>query len=186
MSVEHALQHPGSWAERVFLALDESPEHVELAGGSIVMSPMADSAHQSVVGGLYIAFHTSRPDPEWAIYPGLNVLVRPGTIRVPDIVIARRGERVVAKPASAVLLVAEITSAGNFRQDRIVKHTEYAEAGIRFYLRVDLHHGVENVAATVYELVDGRYVEMASTVDGVLRFDRPWPVEIDLRAAARG
>ena len=53
-------------------------------------------------------------------------------------------------------------------------------------MRVDLHLGVENIVATAYELADGCYLEMASAADGVLRFERPWPVEIDLRAAARG
>jgi Uma2 family endonuclease len=43
-----------------------------------------------------------------------------------------------------ILLLVEITSPGNFRQDRIVKHGDYATAGIPFYLRVDLEKGHES------------------------------------------
>ena len=76
--------------------------------------------------------------------------------------------------------------ASNFRQDRIVKHGEYAEAGIPFYVRIDLHLGVDELTASAYELIDGVYEEIATAPDGVLRLQRPWLLEADLRALARG
>ena len=88
--------------------------------------------------------------------------------------------------ADDVLLLLEITSAGNFRQDMIVKHGDYAEAGVPFYLRIDLHKGIDELTASAYELVDGSYREFATAPDGVLRLDRPWPLVADLRALARG
>ncbi len=120
------------------------------------------------------------------MYPGLNLRLWPGNVRIPDVVVARPASNALATPASEALLVVEITSPGNFRQDRIVKHGEYAEAGIAFYLRVDLHLGPDDLTATTYELVGSEYAELAHAADGVLRLERPWPVEIDLRAAARG
>lgn len=68
----------------------------------------------------------------------------------------------------------------------IVKHGDYAEAGVPFYLRIDLHLGIDELTAAAYELVDGRYCEYATAPDGVLRLPRPWPLEADLRALARG
>lgn len=85
-----------------------------------------------------------------------------------------------------VLMLVEITSPGNFRQDMIVKHGDYAEAGVPFYLRIDLHKGIEDLTASAYELVEGTYHEFATALDGVLRLPRPWPLEADLRAMARG
>ena len=55
-----------------------------------------------------------------------------------------------------------------------------------FYLRIDLHKGIDQLTASVYQLVDGSYREFVTATDGVLRLDRPWPVQADLRAMARG
>jgi hypothetical protein len=68
----------------------------------------------------------------------------------------------------------------------IVKHGDYAEAGVPFYLRIDLHKGIDQLTASAYQLVDGRYREFATASDGALRLDRPWPVQADLPAMARG
>lgn len=88
--------------------------------------------------------------------------------------------------AADTLLLVEITSPGNFRQDRIVKHGDYAAAGVLFYLRVDLEKGHDVLEATLFELAEGEYREAARTVDGLLRTDMPWPFEADLRALATG
>jgi len=85
-----------------------------------------------------------------------------------------------------MLLLVEITSPGNFRQDRIVKHGDYAAGGIPFYLRIDLENGADALEATLFELADGEYREAARSVDGVLRSTAPWPFEADLRALATG
>jgi hypothetical protein len=100
-------------------------------------------------------------------------------VKIPDVVVARSGPDVLSVPADDVLLLAEVISPGNFRQDRIVEHNDYAEADIPFYLRVDLHDGVDVVQASVYELADGTNREYATVPDGVLR-------HADLRSMARG
>ncbi|MEJ3656150.1 hypothetical protein WEH80_24605 [Actinomycetes bacterium KLBMP 9759] len=51
---------------------------------------------------------------------------------------------------------------------------------------VDLHLGVEELTASACELVDGVYEEIATAPDGVLGLERPWPLEADLWAMARG
>ena len=55
-----------------------------------------------------------------------------------------------------------------------------------FYLRIDLHKGLDDRTASAYELIEGSYREYATASDGVLRLTRPWPLEADLRAMARG
>jgi hypothetical protein len=92
----------------------------------------------------------------------------------------------VPRAAADVLLLGEVTSPGNFRYDRIVKHRDYAAAGILFSLRVDLENGPDAVEATLFELIDGEYREAVRSVDGVLRSSVPWPFEADLRALASG
>jgi hypothetical protein len=63
----------------------------------------------------------------------------------------------------------------------IVKHGDYAEAGVPCYLRIDLHKGIHQLTVSART-----YREFATVSDGVLRLDRPWPVQADLRAMARG
>lgn len=190
MSVESLekslLGHVGPWTEEDYLALGETLARIELVDGVLVVSPMAEETHQAVVSELAFALRTARSNSDLTVFAGLDVRLWPGNIRIPDVAVARRGGRRVNTPAADVLLVVEVTSPGNFRQDRIAKHGEYAEAGIPFYLRVDLHLGVEELTATLYELVDGAYTELAHAADGVLRLTQPWPVELDLRAVARG
>ncbi|OLT13583.1 hypothetical protein BJF78_21960 [Pseudonocardia sp. CNS-139] len=122
----------------------------------------------------------------WEAFPGGNVRLWKDHIRISDVVVTGCGFDDLCASAAEVLLVAEVTSPGNFRQDRIVKHADYAEAGIPFYLRVDLHDGVDAVQASAFELVGGTYREYATAPDGRLRLERPWPPAADLRAMARG
>jgi Uma2 family endonuclease len=181
-------RYGGRWSERAYLDLPELPLRVELANGTLVMSPAPTRPHQRLITALTTevdaAVGTVAAGRLEAV-AGIDVRLWRDHIRVPDIVVVGHSSDAVADAADVALAV-EITSPGNVRQDRIVKHGEYAEAGIPFYVRVDLHLGVEALTATAYELVDGEYTELAYASDGVLRLERPWPVEVDLRAAARG
>jgi Uma2 family endonuclease len=178
--------HPGPWSEEDYLALPEVPARIELLGGVLAVNALPDPPHQRLVRHVGNALDEACPAGEWEVFPGLNVRLWRDHVRIPDIVVARAGVATRLVPASDVLLLGEITSPSNFRQDLIVKHGEYAEAGVPFYLRIDLHKGVDELTASAFELVDGAYREFASAPDGLLRLPRPWPVEADLRALARG
>ena len=173
-----------AWTEDDYFALPETVARVELADGVLVVSPIAGSPHQRLTRAVGFVIGAASPTRDWEVYDGLNVRLWQGHIRIPDLVIARRGINAVIFDATDVLLVGEVTSPGNFRYDRIVKHRDYAAAGIRFYLRVDLENGPEVLEATLYELVDDEYQEAARSVDGLLRCQLPWPFEADLRALA--
>jgi Putative restriction endonuclease len=183
---EAVFAHPGPWTEEEYFALPETPARIELVDGMLVVSPLSSVPHHRLVRELTHLFQTSRPDSRWEALPGANVRLWKDHIRIPDVVVASAGLDVLHVGIDDVLLLAEVTSPGNFRQDRIVRHGDYAEAGVPFYLRVDLHDGLGKVRASAFELVDGVYQEYATASDGVLRFDRPWPLEADLRALARG
>jgi Uma2 family endonuclease len=183
---ETIFAHPGVWTEDEYFALPETPARVELVDGLLVVNPLSDAVHQRLVREIGNLLDRTSPTDDWEVFPGLNVRLWPGHVRIPDVVLARRGAMSLYVPARDMLLLVEITSPGNFRQDRIVKHGDYAAAGIPFYLRVDLENGPDALEATLYELADGEYREAARSVDGVLRTDVPWPFEADLRALARG
>jgi Uma2 family endonuclease len=183
---EAVFAHPGPWTEEEYFALPETPARIELVDGMLVVSPLSSVPHHRLVRELTQLLQTTRPDGRWEALPGANVRLWKDHIRIPDVVVARAGLDVLHLRIDDILLLAEVTSPGNVRQDRIVKHGDYAEAGVPFYLRVDLHDGLDEVRASAFELVDGVYREYATAPDGMLRLDRPWPLEADLRALARG
>lgn len=176
--------HGGAWTEEDYAALPETPARIELAGGVLVVNALPDPPHQRLTRKFGNLVEDTCPNGDWEVFDGLNVRLWPGQIRIPDIVVTRVGVAPLFVPVTDVLLVGEVTSPSNFRQDRIVKHAEYAEAGIAFYVRIDLHLGIDALTASAYELVGGAYREYASAENGVLRLDRPWPLEADLRAMA--
>ncbi len=183
---EAVFAHPGPWTEDEYLAIPDTPARIELASGVLVVNVLPDRPHQRLARRIANLLEETSPTRDWEAFDGLNVRLWLDHVRIPDVVVACRRFDGRIVPAAEILLLAEITSPSNFRQDRIVKHGEYAEAGIPFYVRIDLHHGVEDLAASAYELVDGVYREMATAADGVLRLERPWPLEADLRGMACG
>jgi Uma2 family endonuclease len=183
---EAVFAHPGPWTEDEYFALPEMPTKVELVDGVLVVMPLSSVVHQRLVRQIGNILEVTCPNREWEVFDGLNVRLWPGHIRNPDVIVTRRGAMSRYVPATDVLVLVEITSPGNFRQDRIIKHGDYAAAGVPFHLRVDLEKGHLNLEATLFALADGEYREAARSVDGVLRSSQPWPFEADLRALATG
>jgi Uma2 family endonuclease len=76
----------------------------------------------------------------------------PGSVRRPDLVVVDQAERDRVRVeggilrASGVRLIVEIVSPGSIRTDRIIKHAEYADAGIPCYWILDLESPVSLVA----------------------------------------
>jgi Uma2 family endonuclease len=170
---EAVFAHAGPWSEEDHLAIPETPARIELASGVLVVNALPDTYHQRLTRQFGNLLDRTCPNRDWEVYEGLNVRLWPEHVRIPDVVVARAGFNARIVPAAEILLLAEIASPSNLRQDRIVKHGEYAQAGIPFYVRIDLHLGVDTLTASVYELVDGVYREIATGPDGVLRLERP-------------
>jgi len=183
---EAVFAHPGPWTEDDYFGLPEMPSKVELVDGVLVVNPLSNAVHQRLVQRISILLERTCPSGDWEVFPGLNVRLWPGHVRNPDVVVARAGATALYVPAVEMLLLVEITSPGNFRQDRIAKHGDYAAAGIPFYVRIDLENGPDAVEATLFELADAEYREVARSVEGMLRSSLPWPFEADLRALASG
>lgn len=62
--------------------------------------------------------------------------------------------------------------------DRVLRRKLYAEAGIPFYLLVDVQQDVVEIIG--FELVRGKYREYARSDAGKLTLSVPFPVELDL------
>jgi Uma2 family endonuclease len=103
--------------------------------------------------------------------------------RRPDVVVYRRGAlRQMPMRPENVLLVVEVVWPGSETTDRHTKPAEYAQAGIRYYWRIELIENDVPVAYTyILDEASGQYRD-AGVFTRVIKTDVPFPVEIDLEA----
>jgi Uma2 family endonuclease len=165
---------------------EDSAIRLELAEGMLVMCPQPPARHQIVRTRIGALLDTQLPRDLTAV-PAVDVLITsdPLTIRAPDVIVIRT-ELVDADAARCtaadVLLAVEILSTGTRRTDRVLKFSEYAEAGIPQYSIVDLDAPTSLLA---YVLVDGNY-ELSGEHTGATTLDvAGHPVSIDLPALTR-
>ncbi len=144
--------------------------------------------HQDCLGELYVQLRSQTP-PSLKVLLGVDVdleLVspnQPGTVRVPDLVVVTRAGflRVRAEGgllrARDVVLAVEIHPATTRRTDTVIKHAEYAEAGIDRYWMVDL---LDGPSLTECHLAGGFGYVDADPVSGLFQSELPFPAHIDL------
>lgn len=135
--------HPGPWTEADYLALGEDEgQHIELVDGGLIVTPHGDNEHQIFGSRLWREFESQLPDDVMAVHEA-NVRLANGRILVPDVVVTRDLSRTLVNDVADVVLVAEIVSPSSRANDRILKPALYAEAGIRWYLRVERDPALE-------------------------------------------
>ncbi|WP_433555025.1 Uma2 family endonuclease [Pseudonocardia xinjiangensis] len=168
-------------------ALPENEEfRFELAEGVLSVSPQPHSWHQHAANRFTHRSNDQLPRELIALAEVEVVLAdRPLTIRVPDVIVTRTA-LFDANPARYVapdvLLAVEVLSDGTRRVDRVLKFSEYADAGIPQYWIVDLG---EPTSLTAYVLVDGDY-ELSGEHTGTAELDvAGHRVTVDLDALTR-
>ncbi len=172
-----------------YAALPEDGDvHYELQEGILVMSPSPVTDHQRCLRRLLRELEDQVPAGLEPI-PDIDVdlqLVRPtqpGFVRRPDLIVVTgaavqrvRRERALLR-ASEVVLAVEIISPGSRRMDTVVKHGEYADAGIPHYWVVDLEADVSLTAC--HFAGEFGYVG-AAPITGIFTAEDPFPVRLDL------
>jgi Uma2 family endonuclease len=163
-------------------ALPESDEfRLEVSEGMLVMAAKPLSRHQKATARLVNRLDDGLPVVLTAL-PDVEVLLEaaPLTIRAPDVIVTRTALYEQNPPRYAapdVLLAVEILSDGTRRVDRVLKFSEYSEAGIPQYWIVDL---ADPTVLTAYVLVDGDY-ELAGEHRGQVTTEvAGLPVVLDL------
>ena len=187
------LQRPRLMTVAEFAALDEESEFiVELQEGHLVMSPRAVPDHQFCQGELRSRLTEQVPE-HLEVLADVDVdleLVepgRPGFARVPDLVVtyltARRRVRREGGliRASEVVLAVEILSPGSRRTDTVIKHGEYADAGIGHYWMIDLDADEEGHPSLVACHLAGElgYAD-APSVTGSFATTVPFAIRLEL------
>jgi Uma2 family endonuclease len=165
---------------------EDSAMRLELAEGMLVMCPAPSPRHQKARTRLGTLLDDQLPDTLTGLLD-VEVLITlvPLTIRAPDVLVTRTAlfeTNPPRYPAADVFLAVEILSTGTRRVDRVLKFSEYAEAGIPQYWIVDLDDPTSLLA---YVLVDGNY-ELSGEHTGTVALDGAGhPVSIDLPALTR-
>ncbi|MFD5038292.1 Uma2 family endonuclease [Streptomyces sp. NPDC058377] len=136
---------PWEYLLRTWQELDV-PEgwRAEIDEGQIVLVPPPHAHHNGIAEMVQRLLYRGLPDA-LGIYQTLGVHVAPlDKLYVPDLVVMPTELITAADPeasdpmdASEALLIVEITSKGNAREDRTKKYRAYARAGVPMYLLVD-------------------------------------------------
>ncbi|MFE4214748.1 Uma2 family endonuclease [Streptomyces sp. NPDC056844] len=136
---------PWEYLLRTWQELDV-PEgwRAEIDEGQIVLVPPPHAHHNGIAEMVQRLLYRGLPDA-LGIYQRLGVHVAPlDKLYVPDLVVMPTELIAAADPeasdpmdASEVLLIVEITSKGNAREDRTKKYRAYARAGVPMYVLID-------------------------------------------------
>ena len=116
----------------------------EIDEGQIVLVPPPHAHHNGIAAKVQRRLYRDLPE-ELEIYQTLGIHVAPlDKLYVPDLVVMPSELIDAADPessdpmeASDALLIVEITSRGNAREDRTKKYRAYARAGVPLYLLID-------------------------------------------------
>lgn len=108
------------------------------------MVPPPHAHHNGIAAKVQRSLYATLPD-DLEVYQTLGIHVAPlGKLYVPDLVVMPTELIDAADPetsdpldAAEALLVVEITSRGNAREDRTKKYRAYARAGVPMYLLID-------------------------------------------------
>jgi len=164
------------------LALKLLPEtnqpRVEVLAGSVIVSPHATFNHQVVQLELAVRLRSAAKAVGLTAIHEINV-TSGEDLFIPDLAVVRGRQhgRVAVDIADAVLL-GEITSRGNRRKDVIDRRREYADAGVPWFLLVDLQ--ADAATLILNRLVEGAYQEVARAIPGELfRMSEPFAFEVD-------
>ncbi|MDI2131823.1 Uma2 family endonuclease [Yinghuangia seranimata] len=169
------------WTLEQALALPARTSHrVELVDGMLLMSPNPALPHQRASRRLASRLEAAQADAgaPFEVLEAINVIAPCGLL-IPDIVVADEAaaaEAGVSLAAEHVVMVVEIAST-NRSTDTVLKPKLYADAGVRWYWRVELE---PTPRLTMTELDRGHY-ETRCVVDAgdVARAEHPFPVKID-------
>lgn len=182
MSISYSPDHLMSLREWDELP-DDEPFRVEVAEGVLIVSPRPAFLHQRAANRLVGVLDDQLPD-ELSALGDVEVLIEesPLTVRCPDVVVVNSALVETNPPrthAAGVHLVVEVLSEGSVRTDRVMKFSEYADAGIAQYWIVD---PAEPVTLTAFALTDSGY-ERAGEYSGSAALEvGGHPVTVDLAA----
>ena len=156
-------------------AMPDDGHRYELLDGSLVVTPAPSRSHQVALLKLAMLLTSGCPSHLQVLLAPFDVTLAPDTVLQPDLLVADRSKLTEHDLPTAPVLAVEILSPSTRRIDLTLKRSRLEAAGCPAYWVVD----PLEPSITVWELVDGKYVDRAYAVDDeTVVLDRPFPVEI--------
>lgn len=150
----------------------------ELIDGMLFVSPHPGLRHQKVLTMLMGQLGSACPE-------GMEVLPGPFAVRPsmttelqPDLLVGRTEDFTEELLPVAPLLAVEILSPSSVINDLNNKKAAYERLGVPTYWVID----PQQPSITVFELVDGKYAQVAEVKDSdLLEAEKPFPVRVTPR-----
>jgi len=174
---------PLLWTADDIALLDDWPDgfRYEASDGILEVSPPPDLGHEEIPEQLQRQLQRQLP-PGWQVSL-VRAVKTPSGWRLPDLFVravpSRQPQTARYYPADEVALAVEVESPTGLDRDRVVKHREYAEAGIAAYWRIERTPALTVVA---YVLVDTTYEQVARLTSGTAVLPGPVPLTVDVDA----
>jgi len=172
-------QHPRPWTLEEVLAIQgDNGQWIELVDGAVIVSPSPTPTHQRVLRRVLVGLLDAVP-AGMELLPNVNVVLNGQRLLIPDLVVTNApGHTDLYFTGEQIVLATEILSPSTRAYDRVLKRQLYAEAGIAYYLVVD--PAPVTPSAALLRLDGEDYREVAASVDGLLRLERPFPATVNL------
>jgi Uma2 family endonuclease len=174
----HDLDRP--WTVDDLMELTDIAGRMEILDGSLLVTPPPDIFHSRAATQLERLLARQAPRGVF-VGQGAGFTIRDGrTYYVPDIYVAKEAAFVPGRKAFSandMLLVVEVLSEYDKRNDLVLKRGDYALAGIPAYWIIDRMGGT----VTLLELGDDeKYQEQAVLRPGERwKSERPFPLTLD-------
>jgi Uma2 family endonuclease len=156
-------------------AMPDDGHRYELLDGTLVVTPAPTWRHQNAVTQLLVLLHRGCPEGMRVLTAPVDVALADDTVLQPDLLVARKTDFGERDLPAAPLLAVEVLSPSTRLVDLNLKKARYEQAGCPSYWVVDPELG----ALTVWQLEDGRYVEVVSAAgDDPVAVTEPFPLEV--------
>lgn len=147
----------------------------EIVNGSLSVTLPAGYRHNRRAQHVGLALLAAAPPDLAVLMTGTQAVeLDDGDGPCPDVLVFRPADYMLAVPATAVVLVVEVTSPTDRSNDTVTKLERYARAGIPHYWVVD----PDRIA--VYELRPGEEHYREVQAGPRVRVTEPFPVELTL------
>lgn len=173
----------GLWTTRLaerYLPLDDlPPAKYECVDGGLVVSPREGSGNSYATVRLTVLLDRSVAGSGFVVYSSINMQFGEQTWLEPDLAVLRTpAEQITWVPVSQLLMPVEFVSRSSRRRDRIDKPALCAQAGVPYFLRVEIAGA--RVYVELLRLVEGRYELAAKALSGQeFRTELPFPIAFD-------
>jgi Uma2 family endonuclease len=173
-----AEEHDLSWLPPGPLTIDDldllpSDRRYELVDGALIVNAAPTNRHNLTITRMILEMSCLLPR-EWVVLPPNGFSRDIHNYRTPDLSVCtveagERNERCGYLAPHEVVLLAEVVSDSTVTTDRITKPAEYADAGVPYYLRVELSKSGRVVKLYLHENIENPHRDSESDPERAFR-----------------